>query len=336
MKSLLPILLLLLSCLSPFETAANARDYPGTRKVDYFGYRDCVELKNENTRVVLGHHAGGRVLEYSLNGVNAIWLNPKEAGRITDIAKNTTGGSSGGRFDIGPEYIIPRHPKLWNGQWMVEVSGPRSARMISQKDDATGVQLVREVSLAEKSSKLTIKQTIKNVSDRTTEWCHWSRTFAPGFGFAVVPISEPSRFPNKYIQVESRNIVNIAPRDPNIKLRGKYLLITGPPQFPKLGFDSYDGWFAYLMPNDVMFVKKYPTFPDRVYNEVAGLTLSIWYPNREDLPVVELEPIGPREKLKPGESASFTETWFLLPKKFPKDANALQPDEIAEIVSQAK
>jgi len=69
-----------------------------------------------------------------------------------------------------------------------------------------------------------------------------------------------------------------------------------------------------LMPNDLMFVKQYPVYPDRVYNEVAGLTLSIWYPDR---PMVELEPIGPREKLKPGESASFTETWYLVPQKFP-------------------
>jgi hypothetical protein len=31
----------------------------------------------------------------------------------------------------------------------------------------------------------------------------------------------------------------------------------------------------------------------------------------------ELEPIGPREILKPGQSASFTEEWFLVPHKFP-------------------
>ena len=42
---------------------------------------------------------------------------------------------------------------------------------------------------------------------------------------------------------------------------------------PKLGMDSYAGWFCYLMKNDLMFVKRYPTYPDRVYNEVAGLTI---------------------------------------------------------------
>ena len=35
--------------------------------------------------------------------------------------------------------------------------------------------------------------------------------------------------------------------------------------------DTYAGWFAYLMKKDLMFVKRFPTYPDRVYNEVAGL-----------------------------------------------------------------
>ena len=37
------------------------------------------------------------------------------------------------------------------------------------------------------------------------------------------------------------------------------------------------------------------TYPDRVYNEAAGLTLSVWYPTG---PRIELEPIGPRHYAK--------------------------------------
>ena len=64
-----------------------------------------------------------------------------------------------------------------------------------------------------------------------------------------------------------------------------------PPRKPKLGFDSYAGWLAYVTPNGRAFVKRFATFPDRVYNEAAGLTLSAWYPTG---PRIELEPIGPR------------------------------------------
>jgi hypothetical protein len=55
-------------------------------------------------------------------------------------------------------------------------------------------------------------------------------------------------------------------------------------------------------------VKKFASYPDRVYGDMPGTTVCIYYhPN-----FVELEPIGPRERLAPGESASFTEDWWLL------------------------
>ena len=98
-----------------------------------------------------------------------------------------------------------------------------------------------------------------------------------------------------------------------------------------LGLDSHAGWFAYLMPNDLMFVKAYPTYPERVYGEMAGLTISLWYMANF---VCELEPIGPREILSPGASASFTETWYLTPYAFPEPRAAVDPAHVAEIAKE--
>ena len=44
-------------------------------KIDYFGYSGCVALQNDDIRVVLTTH-GGRILEYSRDGENAIHLDP--------------------------------------------------------------------------------------------------------------------------------------------------------------------------------------------------------------------------------------------------------------------
>jgi hypothetical protein len=41
--------------------------------------------------------------------------------------------------------------------------------------------------------------------------------------------------------------------------------------------DSYVGWFGHLTADDRLFVKQYRTFADRVFNEMAGLTISISY-----------------------------------------------------------
>jgi hypothetical protein len=85
------------------------------------------------------------------------------------------------------------------------------------------------------------------------------------------------------------------------------------------------------MKNDLMFVKRFPTYPSRVYNEMAALTVAIWY--FKDL-MCELEPIGPMERIAPGQSAAFTEVWWLLPCKSPLDAGKVEPDEISRIVER--
>jgi len=128
---------------------------------------------------------------------------------------------------------------------------------------------------------------------------------------------------------EEGALINARPVDPKIRVRDGFLEILGAPRKPKLGFDSYAGWMAYAMKNDLLFVKKFQTFPDRVYNEAAGLTISVWYPEG---PRVELEPIGPRERLEPGQVGSFTEEWWLAPSEFPDRGTDLDLSEVSAIV----
>ena len=312
------VLMIVGLCLGVSTGTAADKDTPGARVIKFFGYDDCIELTNKNTRVVLCPAAGGRVLVYSLDGKNSLFLDESE--KSFHYAPGKSAPMSAGRFDIGPEKIIPRHPLLWYGRWTGEVTDPRTARLTSMKDNATGVQLVREFTLDAKFTHLACRQTIRNVSKQTHEWCHWSRTFALGNGIVVIPLSKRSRFPNHYVMYHPEGLINLAPKDDNIRTRDGFLEITDVPKYPKLGMDSKVGWFAYLMKNDIAFVKRYATYPNRVYNEVAGLTISIWYPADRR---VELEPIGPREHLKPGESSSFTEHWWLLPYEYPaKNAQA--------------
>jgi hypothetical protein len=295
----------------------------------YVGYPDCIELKNRTTRVILCPAAGGRVLVYALDGENSLYLEEEETGQ--PFVPGAKASMSAGRFDIGPEKIIPPRETLWSGKWDGQITGARSARLTSQKDEATGTQLIRDFILSERGTHLACTQTIVNISDRTTEWCHWSRTFAKGNGICVIPLTEPSRFPNHYVMYEGGDLINLRPVDPHIRARDGFLEITGVPKHPKLGMDSQAGWFAYLMRHDVCFVKAFGVDPDRVYNEVAGLTISIWYPEDRR---VELEPIGPRERLEPGESASFTEHWWLLPYPYPDDGQQVDLHKLGGLVKR--
>ena len=289
--------------------------------VKHFNYTQAIALKRGTAHAILCPEAGGRVLDFSVDGKGAMYLDEQEK----EWQPGKAGASSAGRFDYGPELVTTPHQKLWSGDWTGEIVGPCAAKLTSPRDEVAGIQLVREFSLTAEAlvdgkilaPSLICKQTILNISNKVQEVCHWGRSFSPGGGICLVPLGDrPSRFPSKYAMYEDGAIINVRNKDDLIRERDGFLEILAPPRKPKLGFDSYAGWLGYLMPNDTLFVKRFATHPDRVYSEAAGLTLSVWYPTG---PRIELEPIGPRERLKPGESASFTEEWFLTTHPFPKD-----------------
>jgi hypothetical protein len=301
-----------------------------TERVEFFGYSDCVKLENEKARVIFGHHCGGRILEYSLNGENILQLDPTQRGWTYQSGKPVI-DPLGGRFDIGPEKVIPAHPTLWVGAWTVDVDSSGTVRMTSAKDKATGIQLIREFRLDEESSHLFCKQTLLNISEQPQNWCHWSRTLTPGGGICIIPLTPSSRFPNHYVMYGPDPCINYLPQDPNVHIRNGFLEIIDTPKYPKLGMDSYAGWMAYLLKSNLLFVKRFSTFPEQVYNEITGLTVSVWYYKDQ---LCEVEPIGPMERLAPGESASFTEDWWILPYKFPEKHNSLDLEDVKELVKR--
>ena len=324
---LLSFVSFLSGCWCVSGAADGKRD--GVGFMDFCGYAKCPVLSNASTRVVLGPHCGGRVLEYSLNGINVLALDPKQDGWVNAPGKPQI-DPYGGRCDIGPEAVIPGHPDLWTGPWEAEVIGERKVRLTSLPDQATGVQLIREFELAPDSSRLRCTQIIKNISGTTKNWCHWSRTFGEGGGICVVPLSPESRFPERFISYGPGNVMNYRPqKDPCLTVESGCLVISGPPQFAKLGMDSYDGWLSYLTRKNILFIKRFPTYPGRVYNEMAGLTVSICYQKDR---FCELEPIGPKETIRPGKSAAYTEEWELVPFEYPQDGKM----DVAKVIKMAE
>jgi hypothetical protein len=320
-RSLVVILVIAASGLG----ARLRAEEPTARTVAFHGYNKAIELTRGKTRVVLCPQAGGRVLEFAVNGVHALYLDDAEKkwqpGKPSSI--------SAGRFDYGPELTVTPHPKTWSGAWSAAIAKDGVVTLTGPREESAGIQVVREFRLVphEGVVGLACKQTLRNIGKEVREVCHWGRSFSPGGGICVIPLGDrPSRFPSKYAMYEDSAIINVKATDERIRLRDGCVEILAPPRKPKLGFDTYGGWLAYAMPNDALFVKRFAADPDRIYNEAAGLTLSIWYPAG---PRIELEPIGPRERLAPGQSASFTEFWWLLSHPFPKPGQSLDLKALA-------
>ena len=281
----------------------------------FANYSGAVELTLGGAKAILCPEVGGRVLSFAVDGVESMYLEDREK----EWKPGQPSPASAGRFDFGPELTVPQHPVLWSGPWTAEITGPHSARLTSRPDAASGIQLFRDFSLVQSDAKapvrLLCRQTMVNISSEPREVCHWGRSFSPGGGVCLIPLAGQSRFPSRYTMYEESAIINVRNTDEKIHERDGFLEIVSPPRKPKLGFDSQAGWLAYVMPKGNLFVKRFAVSPDRVYNEAAGLTLSVWYPEG---PRIELEPIGPRERLAAGEAASFAEEWSVHPFPAPE------------------
>jgi hypothetical protein len=163
---------------------------------------------------------------------------------------------------------------------------------------------------------------MRNAGTERQRVFHWSRTLAAPDGVCIVPLNPHSRYPKGYaVYVPTSggtrgSAIDFRPADePNIRVRDGVLEFLGTPANPKYAIDPEAGWMAYLMRSHLMFVKKYPVYPNRVYGEIAANPVCIYYHAR----FCELEPIGPVEELAPGQSASFTEEWWLHEFPFPAD-----------------
>ena len=305
-----------------------APTFEGAGRVKFLNYPDCVELKNSTTRIVLGHHSGGRILSYEHGGVNVLYLSKKESDWSPGSDVRPT---SAGRFDVGPEMLQTRGEVIWSGEWEAEITGERSARLISALDPDSGFQVVREFSLAAEGSELAVTQTVTNRGEKTTRACYWSRTLAAHGGTAIVPLTpETERFPVGYVMYRPEGLIDVDPVDPNVRREGDYLVITGPTKYPKLGFDTSAGWLAYQNLGQ-LFVKRYEVDLTKQYPEANGLTMSIWYPEADVRTACEIEPIGPLETLAPGASTSFSVRWNLIEYE---DRDTIDPEEIAKIVKE--
>lgn len=317
LRRLLPVLLLASAGLAP----ALAADPPPPPRV-VAGWRHQVAvIANARVRVAVDALHGGRVVEYSLDGRNALYDRDEGLGGVYP-AENHYAGPLGGRFDLGPEETIPEHPALWNLGWEVERPSVRHLRLTSVDDAASGVRLVRDLELDERGTRVRCTQTMTNIGTETLRRAYWGRSLVPGGGIVVTALEGPSRFPQGWLACHGwpRFELSVKPRDPAVAVADGFLCIRGTPR-SKVGLDTVSGWMAYLRPDGLLFAKRFAAHPQRRYADIPGLTQAFYY--GPDGRYVELEPLGPEEVLAPGASASFSEEWWLLEHPFPAEGQEL-------------
>ncbi len=286
--------------------------YSIVEKIEYRGWENCYRLSNSKISVIINAAAGGRIMAYERDGINIIYENPDQDGKLlADYLKNKF-DPDGGRFDYGQELTTrDKHAITFMGEWHGEIMNDHCLKIISQPDRNLGILSVRMFELDPITSQLSVTQIMKNISSEPTSYFFWGRTLVKVGGKLLTPLNPKSAMPGnwgRYIWGDPVEF-KVDTSDPGVQIKNNmFSLVPTIAGNEKYGTDSREGWMAYGY-KGLLFIKKYHFYENMSYTEHFNQT-NIFYTNKKLF--AEMEPISPTALLQPGEEYSYSENWYLI------------------------
>ncbi|MHA4811632.1 hypothetical protein ACX0G9_26280 [Flavitalea flava] len=269
------------------------------------GWPNCIRLSNGKTELIITTDIGPRIIRFGfIDGQNLFQVSPEDSGK--------TGGSDwrnygGHRFWMAPESLdLTYYPD--NGP--VRYSYEDSTLILTQpKETTSGMVKEIRITLAPDKNQATVLHRLHNQSASTQEIAPWAiSVLAPG-GRAILP-QEPfgtgSGFflPARPMALWSYTKMN----DPRWIWGEKYIQAVQDPSLTtpqKIGVLNKQGWAAYSLQEDLL-LKRFSYDPEAAYPDY-GCNNEVYI----DGNILEVETLGPLQKLAPGKSLEHTEYWLL-------------------------
>ncbi len=326
--------------------AAASRYAAKLEQTQYRGWK-VYRLSNGLISLYVAPEIGGRAIQLTLGHRHYFFVNQNLAGKVLPQSQNNL---KAGWANYGGDKVWPA-PEGWmnNHQWpsipyyILDGSPFQSeivkntpeevaVRVTSPPDPRTGVQFVRTFQVFAGTTRVTVREVMRNISERRIRWGIWdvlqndaSDATNPSQPnkqlFVYIPINPRSMFPrgfyNPYGDVRNPSYHAI---DHRRMLRVHYRYQVG-----KVAADSNAGWFAIEnAQKDLALVESFRYFPGKKYPDNASVeswndgpgTISRGpffqtLPNNlEKTPYfLETEVLSPFATLYPGQQHEFTLHW---------------------------
>lgn len=298
------------------------KPFPVTRCGDLH----CIALSNGVLELLVAQDIGPRILSLRLVGRENLLA------ELPEFVIERPGGESfhfwgGHRLWYAPEsqaitYLPDNRP--------VEMVPLATGVQVNQPpEEGTGMQKSLLITLAEGKAEVVVEHTLTNGGARPRTCAPWAITqFKPG-GFAILPQNDAPNDPDGLLPNRALALWPYTKMDsPFIHWGNRFIFVEatmtkadGP---LKIGWPNPAGWLAYLL-GDILFVKQAAYQPDATYLDMGSS--SECYARYDFL---ELETLGPRVVLEPGQSVSHQEVWQL----FPNVSLPMDEDAVAAMVSE--
>jgi len=308
-------------------SSAKAAGAAQATETEFHGWK-ALQLTNGLITVTAVPQIGGRVMEYKLGSHPFLWVNESEVGKTYEAPKDEKDRTW---HNFGGYKVWPAPQETWGGppdplgsdldggKWtgkIVSKSGESaSIEMTSPEDPAvTGLQIVRSITVFAGSTRVQVKETFKNVSNRDVEWGIWDVTQVPGSltpGEAAsseariyVPVNPKSAYPNGFVRLAGDSTDQWQP-----VAGGGILQTTYAGTVAKVGLDTTAGWATYVdEKHGFTFAKTFTYSAEGKYPD-KGSSVAV-FTSGVNLPYMELEVMSPLKRIAPKSEFSFEVNWY--------------------------
>ncbi|MGH9503395.1 MAG: hypothetical protein ACRD20_11155 [Terriglobales bacterium] len=279
-------------------------------RIRYRGWENAYRISNATIELVALADVGPRIVSLGfIGGENVFHEVPEQAG--------LTGGSDfrlygGHRLWIWPEVARTYFP---DNSPVAVSQGHNQVRFTAPSESAApGSNLQKEVEIRlDEGARVTVNHRVTNRDNCSTELALWAPTMMKAGGRAILPLPPRAAMDKDHFQsvgpLALWSFTDFA--DSRWALGTEYVQLqqqanpTGRFREQMTGVYNPAGWGAYFL-DGALFLKSATVTPGAVYPDF-GCNFEV-FTNPDFL---ELESLGPKVRLNPGESAGHTETWTL-------------------------
>lgn len=285
--------------------SASAAPAVQIEKIAYQGWPNCHRITNGVVEVIVTADIGPRIMRYGfVNGQNLFKEYEEQLGKSGEPTWQLRGGH---RIWCAPENASRTYGPD-NSPIHIEIHGGELTAT-QPVEPVSGLEKQITVRMAATGTRVEVVHRLKNMLPWPIEMAPWALTMMAQGGLGISGF--PPRGTHPEVLAPTNPLIMWAftdLTDPRWKFTRKYLMLRQDPANAspqKIGHFNPNTWAGYLLRNE-LFLKRSRAEPGKTYPDL-GCSFEIF--SRNDM--LELETLGPIERVESGAWAEHVETWSL-------------------------
>ncbi len=274
-------------------------------KTSYKGWSNCYKVSNGDIELIVTGDVGPRVIRLGFpGGQNLFKEYEDQLGKTGEAAFQLRGGH---RIWVAPELLAT----TWapdNVPVKIEIKGG-VLEATEPVEPSTGLQKQIIVRMADSGATVEVQHRVRNTTPWTIEFAPWALTIMSPGGTGISGFPPRGKHPEVLPATNPLTMWAYTDlSDKRWKITKKYIALRQDAQVKepqKIGLFNPHTWGAYLLGSE-LFLKEMTADPSKTFTDF-GCSFET-FTNHE---MLEMETLGPLQKVEPGQAAEHVEHWSL-------------------------